>query len=445
MSIDTRKSEVMTAALGAGARLVNDVSALTFDPRSAEVVAASGAPVVLMHHQGDPATMQDAPRYDDVLVEIYLWLEERIAAAEAAGIARSNILVDPGFGFGKTVAHNLELMNGLALLHVARLPDRRSAPAASGPSARCRTRRRPTSASAAASPSRSRPPSRASRSSASHDVVETVQALKIWRGLRDQALTPAGLNTTTIGPSGTVTSRRWLAGSHNALTAPSKNKALRHLSWSRKKRANLPNETGVLADDEARPAVGADADAVADVQRSAVMVERRVELAADDQHRARLGGEADVGRGLPLVAGDDLGAAVAADLEHAVGHQMEIAAALAPVDRAHLPPSTMASPIGRPSSSNMPAFIAKATWAGALAELRLEVGEVADRRFAARRGDQLDPPRAGVADGEAVAFELAFLRRPNWSIAARSAEPSPRKRREAGTGRRKSGGACARS
>jgi dihydropteroate synthase len=66
------------------------VSALTFDPRSAEVVAAAGVPVVLMHHQGAPETMQDAPRYDDVLVEVYLWLEERIAAAEAAGIARDN-------------------------------------------------------------------------------------------------------------------------------------------------------------------------------------------------------------------------------------------------------------------------------------------------------------------------------------------------------------------
>ena len=117
VSIDTRKSGVMSAAIGAGARLVNDVSALTWDPQSAEVVAAAGVPVVLMHHQGDPQTMQDAPRYDDVLVEVYLWLEERIAAAEAAGIARDKILVDPGIGFGKSVAHNLELMNGLALFH----------------------------------------------------------------------------------------------------------------------------------------------------------------------------------------------------------------------------------------------------------------------------------------------------------------------------------------
>ena len=90
----------MEAALAAGARLVNDVSALTFDPRASGVIAAAGVPVVLMHHQGAPETMQDDPRYDDVVVEVYLWLEERIAAAESAGIKRSSILIDPGFGFG---------------------------------------------------------------------------------------------------------------------------------------------------------------------------------------------------------------------------------------------------------------------------------------------------------------------------------------------------------
>ena len=76
-----------------------------------------GVPVILMHCQGDPQTMQDNPRYGDVLVEVYEWLESRIAAAEASGISRSKILIDPGFGFGKTVAHNLELMNGLSLFH----------------------------------------------------------------------------------------------------------------------------------------------------------------------------------------------------------------------------------------------------------------------------------------------------------------------------------------
>jgi dihydropteroate synthase len=189
VSIDTRKSEVITAALGAGARLVNDVSALTFDPRSAEMVAAAGVPVALMHHQGDPATMQDSPRYNDVLVEVYQWLEQRIAAAEAAGIARSNLLIDPGFGFGKTVAHNLELMNGLALFHSLGCPVVLGA-----------SRKRTIGALSGEAP----PDKRLGGSIALalkaaeqgvqivrvHDVVETAQALKVWRGLRDQALTP---------------------------------------------------------------------------------------------------------------------------------------------------------------------------------------------------------------------------------------------------------------
>ena len=189
VSIDSRKSEVMTAALGAGARLVNDVSALTYDPRSGEVVAAAGAPVVLMHHQGSPETMQDAPSYDDVLVEVYQWLEERIAAAQDAGIDRSNILVDPGFGFGKTVAHNLELMNGLALFHSLGCPIVVGA-----------SRKRTIGALSGEAPADKRLGGsiafalKAAEQGAQvvrvHDVFETVQALKIWRGLRDQALTP---------------------------------------------------------------------------------------------------------------------------------------------------------------------------------------------------------------------------------------------------------------
>ena len=189
VSIDTRKSEVMTAALAAGARLVNDVSALTFDPRSAEVVAAAGVPVVLMHHLGDPETMQDAPRYDDVLVEVYGWLEDRIAAAEAAGIDRAKILVDPGFGFGKTVAHNLELMNGLALFHALGCPIVVGA-----------SRKRTIGALSNEAPADQRlggsiafalkAVEQGAQIVRVHDVPETVQALRIWRGLRDQALTP---------------------------------------------------------------------------------------------------------------------------------------------------------------------------------------------------------------------------------------------------------------
>jgi dihydropteroate synthase len=189
VSIDTRKSEVMSAALQAGARLVNDVSALTFDPRSAETVAAAGAPVVLVHHLGPPETMQQDPRYDDVLVEVYLWLEERIAAAEAAGIDRSRILIDPGFGFGKTVAHNLELMNGLALFHSLGCPIIVGA-----------SRKRTIGALSNEAPADQRlggsiafalkGVEQGAQILRVHDVPETVQALRIWRGLRDQALTP---------------------------------------------------------------------------------------------------------------------------------------------------------------------------------------------------------------------------------------------------------------
>lgn len=117
VSIDTRKAAVARAALAAGADMVNDVAALTFDPAMPALVAESGAPVVLMHHQGTPETMQDDPRYDDVLLDVYDWLAARVAAAEAAGIARDRIVVDPGIGFGKTLQHNVKLLRGLALYH----------------------------------------------------------------------------------------------------------------------------------------------------------------------------------------------------------------------------------------------------------------------------------------------------------------------------------------
>lgn len=189
VSADTRKAAVMQAAIEAGAGMINDVSALTFDLRATEVLVATSVPVVLMHHQGDPATMQDNPRYDDVLVEIYLWLEERIVFAEGAGIARERLIVDPGFGFGKTVAHNLELMNGLALFHGLGCPILLGA-----------SRKRTIGAL-----DREVPPDQRFAGSLAfalkaaeqgaqiiraHDVPETVQALRIWRGLRDQALTP---------------------------------------------------------------------------------------------------------------------------------------------------------------------------------------------------------------------------------------------------------------
>jgi dihydropteroate synthase len=117
ISIDTRNAHVMRRAADAGARIVNDVAALGYDPDSMRVAADRGLPVVLMHAQGDPRTMQVDPRYDDVVLDVYDWLEARIAACEAAGIGRARIIVDPGIGFGKRSEHNLEIMARLALLH----------------------------------------------------------------------------------------------------------------------------------------------------------------------------------------------------------------------------------------------------------------------------------------------------------------------------------------
>ena len=115
VSIDTRKSSVARAALAAGASILNDVAAMTFDPAMAEVAAESGAPICLMHAQGDPKIMQANPQYDDVLLDVYDYLAERVSAAEAAGIARERVIVDPGIGFGKTMEHNLTLLRNLSL------------------------------------------------------------------------------------------------------------------------------------------------------------------------------------------------------------------------------------------------------------------------------------------------------------------------------------------
>jgi dihydropteroate synthase len=133
--------------------------------------------------------MQDAPRYDDVLVEVYLWLEERVGAAVEAGISRDRILVDPGIGFGKSVAHNLELMNGLALLHGLGCPIVLGA-----------SRKRMIGALSNEAPADRRlagslalalkAVEQGAQMVRVHDVPETVQAIKIWRGLRDAALTP---------------------------------------------------------------------------------------------------------------------------------------------------------------------------------------------------------------------------------------------------------------
>ncbi len=117
ISIDTRKAPVAAAALEAGASIVNDVSAFDFDPTLGPLVAKAAASVVLMHAQGVPASMQDDPRYGDVVLDVYDALAARLARAKALGIARDRIVLDPGIGFGKTLAHNLALLRGLTLFH----------------------------------------------------------------------------------------------------------------------------------------------------------------------------------------------------------------------------------------------------------------------------------------------------------------------------------------
>ena len=122
ISIDTRKAAVARAALAAGASWVNDVTALQFDPAMAALVAEKNVPVILMHSIATPDTMQDDPRYDDVLLDVYDALAALVAEAEAAGIRRQNIAVDPGIGFGKTLTHNLTLLQRLSLFHNLGLP-----------------------------------------------------------------------------------------------------------------------------------------------------------------------------------------------------------------------------------------------------------------------------------------------------------------------------------
>ncbi len=117
ISIDTRKAAVARAAVAAGARIFNDVSALRHDPGSLAAAAEMTAPVCLMHAQGDPKTMQAYPRYGNVLLDVYDFLAARVAAAEAAGIDRGRLIVDVGIGFGKTLEHNLALLRGLTLFH----------------------------------------------------------------------------------------------------------------------------------------------------------------------------------------------------------------------------------------------------------------------------------------------------------------------------------------
>lgn len=122
ISIDTRKARVAEAALTAGADMVNDVSAFEFDPELADLCADRDVPVCLMHAKGLPAHMQDNPHYSDVVSETLCYLKARIAFAQERGVARSRIITDPGIGFGKTTAHNMQLLQNLTSFHELGLP-----------------------------------------------------------------------------------------------------------------------------------------------------------------------------------------------------------------------------------------------------------------------------------------------------------------------------------
>ncbi len=121
LSVDTMKPGVMREAVRAGAGLINDVRALG-EPGALEAAATTGAAICLMHMRGTPRTMQQDPRYDDVVAEVGAFLRERAEACIVAGVARERLCLDPGFGFGKTIAHNLQLLNGLAQLAAMDFP-----------------------------------------------------------------------------------------------------------------------------------------------------------------------------------------------------------------------------------------------------------------------------------------------------------------------------------
>ncbi|WP_149589145.1 dihydropteroate synthase [Tabrizicola flagellatus] len=187
ISIDTRKALVAEAALAAGASIVNDVSAFDFDPTLGPLVSRLSAPVVLMHAQGVPATMQDNPLYGDVLLDVYDALAQRLARAEALGIDRTRIVLDPGIGFGKTQAHNLALIRGLSLFHglgcaILMGTSRKRFIGAIGRAEAPETRAPGSIATALAGVAQGVQVLRV------HDVAETRQALRLWQALNTDHL-----------------------------------------------------------------------------------------------------------------------------------------------------------------------------------------------------------------------------------------------------------------
>lgn len=182
ISIDTRKAEVATAALSAGADLINDVSGFTFDTALAPLAAQADVPVCVMHALGDPATMQQDPQYEDVLLDVYDFLEGQIALLERAGVQRERIIADPGIGFGKTLDHNLMLLSRLSVFHSLGVPVLLGA-----------SRKRFIGTIGKASQADRRAPGSMGVGIAAlshgiqlvrvHDVSETLQAFALWRAV----------------------------------------------------------------------------------------------------------------------------------------------------------------------------------------------------------------------------------------------------------------------
>lgn len=184
VSIDTRRAPVMAAAIEAGAKIVNDVTALTFDAASLGLVAESGVAVILMHMLGEPGAMQDNPQYQDAAMEVFGFLKQRVAACEAAGMEPGRIAVDPGIGFGKTVDHNLDILARLDLYRGLGCPvllgaSRKSfiAKLSRGEAPKDRVAGSLAAVLAAAG--------KGVRLFRVHDVAETRQALTVWRAIEE--------------------------------------------------------------------------------------------------------------------------------------------------------------------------------------------------------------------------------------------------------------------
>ena len=178
ISIDTFKPEVMRAAVAAGAGMINDIHALR-QPGALDAAADTGVPVVLMHMQGEPGSMQADPQYDDVVAEVHRFLVQRLFAAEMAGIARKNLIIDPGYGFGKSVAHNMTLLARserfleLGVPMLAGLSRKRTLGELTG-------RDVPAERVAASVAAHLIAVQRGARIVRVHDVAATVDALKVW-------------------------------------------------------------------------------------------------------------------------------------------------------------------------------------------------------------------------------------------------------------------------